>query len=87
MLRCSSGVLLPLDERVIAVKQVLLCMEFFHHVLDCYRSQWQAMRYSVQQMVRELVDYAAEVEWNDVGLGARLEEVSCDEPSGEIVRS
>merc|ERR550532_2923559 len=44
------------DERVIAVKEEPLRMEFFHrHVSDGYRSYWQAPLDSVQQMLQELV--------------------------------
>merc|ERR1719512_569730 len=51
------------DERVIAVKEGPLRMEFFHrHVSDGYRSYWQAPLDSVQQMLQELVDYASKTE-------------------------
>merc|ERR1719464_1000989 len=53
------------DERVIAVKDGPLRMEFFHrHVCDGYRMYWQAPLGSVKQMVQELVDYAAKTEGN-----------------------
>ena len=66
------------DERVIAVKEGPLRMEFFHrHVSDGYRSFWQAPLDSVKQMVQELVDYAAKTEGKGgvVGLGIRSEEI------------
>merc|ERR1719429_310897 len=66
------------DERVIAVKDCPLRMEFFHrHVSDGYRSYWQAPLDSVTQMVQELVDYAARTEGKGgvVGLGIRSEEI------------
>merc|ERR1712012_1188444 len=66
------------DERVIAVKDGPLRMEFFHrHVSDGYRSYWQAPLDSVTQMVQELVDYAAQNEGKGgvVGLGIRSEEI------------
>ena len=66
------------DERVIAVKDGPLRMEFFHrHVSDGYRSYWQAPLDSVKQMVQELVDYAAKNEGKGgvVGLGIRSEEI------------
>merc|ERR1712051_207254 len=65
-------------ERVIAVKEGPLRMEFFHrHVSDGYRSYWQAPMDSVKQMVQELVDYAAKTEGKGgvVGLGIRSEEI------------
>merc|ERR1719461_631058 len=64
------------DERVIAVKEGPLRMEFFHrHVSDGYRTYWQAPLDSVKQMVQELVDYAAKTEGKGgvVGLGIRSE--------------
>merc|ERR1712242_276358 len=66
------------DERVIAVKEGPLRMEFFHrHVSDGYRSYWQAPVDTVKQMVQELVDYAAKNEGKGgvVGLGIRSEEI------------
>merc|ERR1712038_2128134 len=66
------------DERVIAVKEGPLRMEFFHrHVSDGYRSYWEAPLDSVKQMVEELVDYAAKNEGKGgvVGLGIRSEEI------------
>jgi len=66
------------DERVIAVKEGPLRMEFFHrHVSDGYRSYWQAPLDTVTQMVQELVDYAARTEGKGgvVGLGIRSEEI------------
>merc|ERR1719464_634060 len=63
------------DERVIAVKEGPLRMEFFHrHVSDGYRTYWQAPLGSVKQMVQELVDYAAKTEGKGgvVGRGTRL---------------
>jgi hypothetical protein len=66
------------DERVIAVKDGPLRMEFFHrHVSDGYRTFWQAPLDSVQQMVQELVDYAAKTEGKGgvVGLGIRSDEI------------
>merc|ERR550525_883868 len=66
------------DERVIAVKEGPLRMEFFHrHVSDGYRSYWQAPVDTVKQMVQELVDYAAKSEGKGgvVGLGIRSEEI------------
>merc|ERR1719323_1099621 len=66
------------DERVIAVKEGPLRMEFFHrHVSDGYRTYWQAPLDSVKQMVQELVDYAAQTEGKGgvVGLGIRCEEI------------
>merc|ERR1712165_440129 len=51
------------DERVIAVKDGPLRMEFFHrHVSDGYRSYWQAPLDSVKTMLQELSDYAAKME-------------------------
>merc|ERR1712117_45886 len=66
------------DERVIAVKESPLRMEFFHrHVSDGYRMYWQAPLDSVQQMLQELVDYASKTEGQGgvVGLGVRSEEI------------
>jgi len=66
------------DERVIAVKESPLRMEFFHrHVSDGYRSFWKAPLDNVKQMVQELVDYAAQTEGKGgvVGLGIRSEEI------------
>jgi len=66
------------DERVIALKEEPLRMEFFHrHVSDGYRSYWQAPLDSVQPMLQELVDYAAKTEGKGgvVGLGIRSEEI------------
>merc|ERR1719203_2684437 len=66
------------DERVIAVKEGPLRMEFFHrHVSDGYRSYWQAPMDSVKQMIQELVDYAAKTggKGGVVGLGIRSEEI------------
>merc|ERR1712079_527090 len=67
------------DERVIAVKEGPLRMEFFHrHVSDGYRTYWQAPLDSVKQMVDELIDYAAknEVKGGVVGLGIRSAEIT-----------
>jgi len=66
------------DERVIAVKEGPLRMEFFHrHVSDGYRSYWKAPLDSVKQMVDELADYAAKNEGKGgvVGLGIRCQEI------------
>lgn len=66
------------DERVIAVKEGPLRMEFFHrHVSDGYRSYWQAPLDTVKTMVQELSDYAAKMEGKGgvVGLGIRSEEI------------
>merc|ERR1719232_1832189 len=65
------------DERVIAVKEGPLRMEFFHrHVSDGYRMYWQAPVDSVRQMLQELVDYASKTESQGVvGLGIRSEEI------------
>jgi len=66
------------DERVIAVKESPLRMEFFHrHVSDGYRMYWQAPLDSVRQMVQELVDYASKTGGRGgvVGLGIRSEEI------------
>jgi len=66
------------DERVIAVKEGPLRMEFFHrHVSDGYRTYWQAPLDTVKQMVQELVDYAAKTEGKGgvVGLGLRSDEI------------
>jgi len=66
------------DERVIAVKENPLRMEFFHrHVSDGYRVYWQAPVGSVQGMVQELINYAANSmgKGEVVGLGVRSEEV------------
>jgi len=66
------------DERVIAVKDGPLRMEFFHrHVSDGYRSYWQAPLASVKTMVQELIDYAAKTEGKGgtVGLGVRSAEI------------
>merc|ERR1712241_1577003 len=66
------------DERVIAVKENPLRMEFFHrHVSDGYRMYWQAPLDSVQQMLEELVEYASKSEGQGgvVGLGIRSEEI------------
>merc|ERR1719327_1479366 len=64
------------DERVIAVKEGPLRMEFFHrHVSDGYRSYWQAPLDTVKTMLQELSDYAAKMEGKGgvVGLGIRSE--------------
>merc|ERR1712176_1329888 len=53
-------------------------MEFFHrHVSDGFRIFWQAPVDSVQQMVQDLVDYAANAVsvGGVVGLGIRSEEI------------
>jgi len=66
------------DERVIAVKEGPLRMEFFHrHASDGYRAYWQAPLDTVKDMVQELVDYAAKNEGKGgvVGLGIRSEEI------------
>jgi len=66
------------DERVIAVKEGPLRMEFFHrHVSDGYRTYWKAPLDSVKQMVQELTTYAAKNEGKGgvVGLGIRSEEI------------
>jgi len=66
------------DERVIAVKEGPLRLEFFHrNVSDGYRTYWQAPLDSVKQMVQELVDYAAKTEGKGeiVGLGIRSQEI------------
>merc|ERR1712038_1409174 len=66
------------DERVIAVKESPLRMEFFHrHVSDGYRMYWKAPLDSVQQMLEELVEYASKTEGQGgvVGLGVRSEEI------------
>lgn len=66
------------DERVIAVKENPLRMEFFHrHVSDGFRMYWQAPVDSVQRMIQELVDYAAQSEGKGavVGLGIRSDEI------------
>merc|ERR1711963_137410 len=66
------------DERVIAVKESPLRMEFFHrHVSDGYRMYWQAPLDSVQGMLQKLVDYASKTEGGGgvVGLGVRSDEV------------
>merc|ERR1719471_1482035 len=50
-------------EKVIAVKESPLRMEFFHrHVSDGYRSYWQAPVDTVQKMLQELINYAAKNE-------------------------
>jgi len=67
------------DERVIAVKENPLRMEFFHrHVSDGYRIYWQAPVGSVQGMVQELINYAASNmgKGESVGLGVRSEEIT-----------
>merc|ERR1712242_309800 len=66
------------DERVIAVKEGPLRMEFFHrHVSDGFRVFWQAPVDSVKDMVQELVDYAAAAQGQGgiVGLGIRSDEI------------
>merc|ERR550532_3960615 len=66
------------DERVIAVKEDPLRMEFFHrHVSDGFRMFWQAPVDSIKDMVQELVDFAAKTEGQGgvVGLGVRSEEI------------
>merc|ERR1719330_1601845 len=66
------------DERVIAVKEGPLRMEFFHrHVSDGFRMYWKAPVASVKAMIKELVEYAAttEAKGSVVGLGIRSEEV------------
>merc|ERR1712242_417612 len=66
------------DERVIAVKEGPLRMEFFHrHVSDGFRMYWQAPVDSVKDMVQELVEYAASNEGKGevVGLGIRSDEI------------
>merc|ERR1712117_933235 len=66
------------DERVIAVKEDPLRMEFFHrHVSDGFRIFWEAPVDSVKDMVQELVDYAAAAQGQGgiVGLGIRSDEI------------
>merc|ERR1712127_1115027 len=66
------------DERVIAVKEGPLRMEFFHrHVSDGYRTYWKAPLDSVKGMVQEITTYAAKNEGKGevVGLGIRSEEI------------
>merc|ERR1712203_1024413 len=67
------------DERVIAVKENPLRMEFFHrHVSDGYRVYWQAPVGAVQGMVQELINYAASNmgKGDTVGLGVRSEAIT-----------
>jgi len=67
------------DERVIAVKENPLRMEFFHrHVSDGYRVYWQAPVGAVQGMVQELINYAASNmgKGDAVGLGVRSAEIT-----------
>merc|ERR1719216_235225 len=66
------------DERVIAVRESPLRMEFFHrHVSDGYRMYWQAPVGTVQNMIQELINYAAKNEGKgeEVGLGVRSAEI------------
>mmetsp|Transcript_50457 Transcript_50457/g.161505 ORF Transcript_50457/g.161505 Transcript_50457/m.161505 type:complete len:670 (-) Transcript_50457:171-2180(-) len=62
------------DERVIAVKESPLRLEFFHrHVTDGYRAYWQTPLEPVEQMFRELIDIAGNLANASevVGLGVR----------------
>merc|ERR1719219_81767 len=66
------------DERVIAVRESPLRMEFFHrHVTDGYRMYWKAPVGTVQTMIQELIDYASKNEGKggEVGLGVRSAEI------------
>merc|ERR1719471_1780600 len=62
------------DERVMAVKESPLRMEFFHrHVSDGYRCYWQAPVEKVQGMLQELLALATATDGKagNVGLGVR----------------
>merc|ERR1719219_2928400 len=51
------------DERVMAVREGPLRVEFFHrHKSDGYRMYWQAPVDAVQKMIQELIDYATKNE-------------------------
>merc|ERR1719418_91059 len=66
------------DERVMAVRDGPLRIEFFHrHKSDGYRAYWQAPVDTVQKMIQELVDYASknQGQGEEVGLGVRSEEI------------
>merc|ERR1711884_137304 len=66
------------DERVIAVKEGPLRMEFFHrNVSDGFRIYWPAPVDSVKDMVQELVVFASgnEGKGDVVGLGIRSDEI------------
>merc|ERR550534_1477690 len=66
------------DERVMAVREGPLRVEFFHsHKSDGYRAYWQAPVDTVQKMIQELIDYASknDGQGGDVGLGVRSAEI------------
>jgi len=66
------------DERVIAVKENPLRLEFFHrHATDGYRIYWKAPVGAVQNMCDELLGYAAKMNNKStvVGLGVRSAEI------------
>mmetsp|Transcript_31456 Transcript_31456/g.48772 ORF Transcript_31456/g.48772 Transcript_31456/m.48772 type:complete len:673 (-) Transcript_31456:168-2186(-) len=67
------------DERVIAVKESPLRLEFFHrHVTDGYRTYWQAPVEPVEKMIRELIGIAGKLasQTELVGLGVRSETIT-----------
>jgi len=73
------------DERVVAVKQRPLHLEFYHrHVSDGYRSYWPAPTSVVQGLVKSIVELAKKLDNNSdakIGLGmhsAPIEGVSHD---------
>ena len=62
------------EERVIAVEEGPVRMEFFHrHVTDRYRKYWPAPVDVVQKMVQDIVDVATEMDkrTGTVGLGVQ----------------
>merc|ERR1719237_1892677 len=67
------------DERVIAVKENPLRMEFFHRrASDGHRVYWQMPVESVQGMAQELLNYAAsnKGKGDAVGFGVRPQEIT-----------
>lgn len=67
------------DERVIAVKEEPLRLEFFHrHVTDGFRTYWQAPVSTVEQMMKSVIVEAGKMERtnsNVVGLGVHSAEI------------
>merc|ERR1712012_617522 len=75
----ASGMRETEDERVIAVKDEPLRLEFFHrNTKDGYRVMWQAPISACEKMVNDVIAYAAQIQVSTqkvVGLGVRSDEI------------